>query len=325
MEALFIPELKEQLKDRRQRLNKAISEIGSTQNLIDLLHSVDAALERMGNGSYGICEVCKEPIEEERLIADPLITVCLSHLSNIQQRILEEDISLASRIQRELLPENDYKIDGWEIYYYYSPAGVVSGDYVDIIANEDNPILFCLGDVSGKGIAASLLMSHLHAMFRSLSSFNLPVNDLLQRANRLLCESMPASHYATLISGKAKANGEIDICNAGHNYPLLLSGDNIRKIKSTGLPVGLFCNAEYGAEKISMEANDILIFYTDGLTESASNGIEYGEERLINLVKNLKSENPQNIVEEILGDLKNFLAGNSSNDDLTLMVLKRTG
>jgi phosphoserine phosphatase RsbU/P len=325
METLIIPELREQLINRKQRLQKAITESGNIKNLVDLLQSVDSALERMGNGIYGICEVCKEPIEEERLLVDPLITVCLSHLSKTQQRMLEQDLGLASRIQRKLLPENDFKVDGWEIYYHYSPAGAVSGDYCDIIANEtaDRSLLFCLGDVSGKGIAASLLMSHLHAMFHSLSSFNLPVNDLLQRANRLFCESTPSTHYATLISGKANTKGDVEICNAGHHYPLLISGKEIRKIKSTGVPMGLFCNAEYEVENINLKPGDMLIFYTDGLTESMFNGTEYGEERLTNLVRKLKSNMPKGIIEEILFDLKSFLSGNSSSDDLTLMVIKR--
>jgi sigma-B regulation protein RsbU (phosphoserine phosphatase) len=325
MEVLNVPELRDQLLDRRRRLQETISDTGAVGNLVNLLREVDAALERMDNGTFGICIVCNEAIEKERLEVDPLITVCLGHLSEAQQKTLEQDLDLASRIQRTLLPKNNMSLDGWEICYHYAPAGPVSGDYCDLIENTDGDksLLFILGDVSGKGIAASLLMSHMHALFRSLSSFNLPVNELVGRANRLFCESTSSTHYATLVCARAVSTGEIEICNAGHNPPLLISRNGISKLISTGLPIGVFCNSEYSINKVKLQPGDTLIFYTDGLTESLANEIEYGEERLISLSGKIKDLRPQKFINEVLADLTSFLSGNSSNDDLTLMVIKR--
>jgi phosphoserine phosphatase RsbU/P len=325
MEMLVMSELREQLDERKRRLQSAINSSGNVHNLVELLQSVDSALERIDNGSYGICNECHGAIENEWLSADPLVTVCLECLDEKQQRTLEEDISLASRIQRELLPPNDLKINGWEFCYHYAPAGAVSGDYIDIITTNpgDNSVLFSLGDVSGKGIAASLLMSHLHAMLRSLSAFDFPLSELMKRANRVFCESTPLSHYATLFSGRAGVNGELEISNAGHNYPLLISQTGIYQVKSTGLPIGMFHDSEYETEKIQMNKGDVLLLYTDGLTESSLDGVEYGEERLMALASKIYHLTPQEIIGECLSDLKNFLAGSLSTDDLTIMMIKR--
>ena len=134
----------------------------------------------------------------ERLIANPLTRLCLDHLSPKEQRALEDDLELAARIQTGLLPQPSQKIDGWEIAYHYQPAGIVSGDYCDLISSDDQSLLFVLGDVSGKGVAASMLMAHLQAMFRTLISINLPLEEIVERASRVFCESTLPTHYATL-------------------------------------------------------------------------------------------------------------------------------
>src|SRR5258705_3809532 len=179
------PLLREQLVERRQRLEAAIDVLPDTPEIIRLLGEVDAALQRMDRGVYGLCEVCHDPVEAERLLADPLIRFCLGDLTPYEQRALEEDLQLAAQIQTGLLPHHDKKVPGWDVAYYYQPAGVVSGDYCDFIDGEDHTLHFVLGDVSGKGVAASMLMAHLHAMFRTLISINLPLSEMIERASRV--------------------------------------------------------------------------------------------------------------------------------------------
>jgi len=196
--------LQSQLEDRRKRLETAIASPAANASLAALLGEVDAALERMRDGSFGICEECHEPVEQERLLADPLVRLCLDHLSEPQRRALEQDLELASGVQRALLPPRNFRADGWQIHYCYEPAGMVSGDYCDVIP-ADGPgeasrdVFLALGDVSGKGVAASLLMTQLHGMFRSLAGSNLSLDQLLGRVNRLFCESTTAGQYATLV------------------------------------------------------------------------------------------------------------------------------
>lgn len=209
--------LRQQLIERRHRLQAELPAEDDAE-LIRLLNEVDAALERMDRGIYGFCDVCHEPVEGDRLMMDPLTRFCLDHLTAEQQRALEYDLQLAANIQKGLLPKRAVQLAGWEVHYHYEPLGPVSGDYCDIIAGQDGDagLLLLLGDVSGKGVAASMLMAHLNALFRSLAGLNLTVCDMMERANRVFCESTLASHFATLVCMRAGVSGDIEICNAGH-------------------------------------------------------------------------------------------------------------
>lgn len=323
MESIYLSPIKKQLSERRERLLETNRTLPNSAHLFDLLKQVDAALERMDNGSYGICDVCKDPVEPERLLADPFLTVCLDHLNAQQQRALELDLSFASKIQRNLLPQNDLRINGWELSYHYDSAGPVSGDFCDMIQMADNSVLFVIGDVSGKGVAASLMMSHLHALIHSLLSFGLSVRELVEKANRLFCESTMNTNYATMVFGKANSSGEIEICNAGHNPPLLLSDGNIKPINATGIPIGLFCETVYTVEKFVLKKGDSLLLYTDGLTESLADGVEYGEERVKAMLLKNATCSAGLLVESIRKNNKEYIKNSLLADDLTIMAVKK--
>ncbi len=323
-EELFLNSIKNQLNERRVRLNEAVKYIPDTGNLFKLLKEVDLALERMDNGTYGICEICKDPIETERLLADPLITVCLDHLDNKQQRALELDLEYAGKIQRALLPRNQIKNNAWEYAYHYQPAGTVSGDFCDLIENNDGTLTFLIGDVSGKGVSASLMMSHLHALIHSLLSFDLPLNEIMIRANRLFCESTLSSNYATMVMGKALPDGTINICVAGHNPPLLSRANSVELITATGIPVGLFCDAEYEVKHVSLGKGDTLFLYTDGVSEASVDQLEYGEERIKNQLILLNGLTSSDVIAKLLLDHKAFLGSSRPTDDITIAVLKKT-
>ena len=319
------PLLREQLIDRRHKLEDAANGFQRPAELTRLLVEVDAALSRMDLGTYGICEVCHDPVESERLIADPLTRVCIDHLTPSQQRALEEDLELASQIQTGLLPQPKQKIDGWEVAYHYEPAGPVSGDYCDLISGEDQSLHFVLGDVSGKGVAASMLMAHLHAMFRTLTSINLPLEQMVERASRVFCESTLPTQYATLACGRATTSGEVEICNAGHLPPLLIQEGKVTSIAATGLPVGVFCSESFTVNRVHMSKGDTLFLYTDGLSESLDGtGNEYGPERLELLLNKNNHLSPDSIVSLCRQELFTFAEGRPPRDDLTLMAIRRT-
>jgi sigma-B regulation protein RsbU (phosphoserine phosphatase) len=320
-------DLRSWILDRRKRLETAIGEFEETEHLISLLQEVDSALERMDKGSYGLCEVCHEPIEKERLISDPLVQTCLDHLTPNQQRALEQDLDLASRIQLQLLPKQSLSLAGWEVYYHYDAAGPVSGDYCDIVSPkpESENLFFLLGDVSGKGVAASMLMANLHAIFHSLIPGGMMLNQLVERANRIFCESTMSTAYATLVCGKTSRSGEVYICNAGHCPPILIQGDEITKLEATGLPIGIFSTERYSVKRMQLSLGDTLLLYTDGLTEAQDRGgAEYGEERLVRLIKKSRNFLPRALTEACLEDLKMFLSEALKTDDLTIMVIRRT-
>jgi sigma-B regulation protein RsbU (phosphoserine phosphatase) len=323
--AFNISSIKNQLIERKERLHQTIKFVESPDKLFSLLQQVDSALERIDKGSYGICDVCHDPIEEDRLLVDPLITLCIDHLNADQRRALEMDIELAMKIQRNLLPQNNVSLGGWEFSYHYEPAGHVSGDFCDFIKLDDGSALFVLGDVSGKGIAASLMMTHLHALIRSLISINTPVSKILQNVNRLFCESTVSSNYATMVIGRVSANGEIELCIAGHNPPLVIKQSELLELNATGIPVGLFQQAEYDVLKLGLNKGEALFLYTDGLTEAEKEKQEYGEQRVKSvLLTNAKKDSAQSILNEIIADHRNFLNNSPKQDDITAAVLRRT-
>ena len=318
--------LRVQLVDRRERLQRTIAGSHDTARLVHLLQEVESALKRVDAGSYGICELCNEPIEPEYLKHDPLVRVCLGHLSDQQQRAIERDLDLANRIQSNLLPSQNMRVNGWEVSYHYEPAGPVSGDYCDIVTPEVNggDTYFFFGDVSGKGVAASLLMSHLHAIFRSLLATPLPLKQLIERANRVFSESTMSTQFATLLCGKLTRSGDMEICNAGHCPPFLVRGGRVTCIDSTGLPAGLSYSGEYEVQKFRLSKGDTIFLYTDGLTE-ARNASEqqYGPEKLSTLLERHQTLSSQALIDACLQDVSTFRNGTPNVDDLTVMMLRR--
>jgi phosphoserine phosphatase RsbU/P len=316
---------KDQLESRRQRLVSAI-QIAPREDLTSLLAEVDSALERIGHGTYGICESCHDTVEYDRLTADPLVRFCLDHLSEPERRALERDVETAASIQRTLLPPASIRAPGWHVHYRYQPAGPVSGDYCDVIqsANGDGGFVFLLGDVAGKGISASMLMTQLHAMFRALIPMHRPIADVLGMANRMFCESTNAGLYATLVCGRASRDGRVELGSAGHPPVWLAGCQEASAIGATGLPLGMFSTSRYSTTTMRLEPDQSLILYTDGLSELRNqDGVEYGQKRLREFAEANPGLDPVALSDAFLKDVKEYSAGAAPLDDLTLMVIRR--
>jgi phosphoserine phosphatase RsbU/P len=314
-----------QLVERRARLQAASGSV-SPDYLNDLIAEVDAALERIEVGSFGICEICHDSIEADRIEQNPLVRFCLDHLSQAELATHQQDLDLATQIQSRLLPARDVALENWDTEYRYVPVGAVGGDYCELIVLGDGKSLFfAVGDVSGKGVAASLLMTHLSAIFRSLLSLDLPLAEVVSRANRQFCESTGPSHYATLVCGRATALG-VEICNAGHCAPLLLRRDTTERFDSTGLPLGLFCGGQYTVRHCSLDAGDVLALYSDGITEAEdSSGDDYQEERLIRSLRERFEQGAGAMADSVLRDIARFRRTGPAADDMTLLVVRRRG
>jgi sigma-B regulation protein RsbU (phosphoserine phosphatase) len=337
--------LRTQLEERRKRLQTAVSEPPANAALNRLLREVDSALERMDSGTYGICEKCHDPIEQDRLIADPLVCLCLDHLTPEQQRALENDLELAAQVQRTLLPPNDFRAAGWQFHYHWQPFRLVSGDYCDLIYSKDGveEIWFLLGDVSGKGVAASMLMTHLHAIFRSLTSKGAPpaestlppelppgnghlaLDQLMMTANRIFCESVMAGQFATMVAGRASSSGQVEIVNAGHCPVMVVKSDGVSRLPATGVPLGMFCEGSATVQRVHLGQGESLFLYTDGLSEMCNPaGTQFGDERLGRLLAERGRTAPETLVSACLRDVEEFASGVSPADDLTVMVIQRT-
>jgi sigma-B regulation protein RsbU (phosphoserine phosphatase) len=317
--------LRSQLEGRRERLAQVATALPE-ERLEELLREVDAALLRLETPDWGLCTHCRDPIESERLEADPLLTVCLDCLSPGQRRALEHDLESAAEVQRALLPPAELSRDGWQVAWLWEPKGAVSGDYVDLLRHQegDGGLDLVLGDVSGKGVAASLLQSNLHALFRALAEPPRPLGEILSRANRQFCQATGPASYATLIAGRLAADGTLEMANAGHPRPLLADRRGVRPVEGAGLPLGLFCETEYEHRKLRLAPGNTLLIYTDGWTEAASAKGEYGVGRAsAALARGAWLPLPE-LLATCRDDMEAFLGAAERPDDLTLLAVRRT-
>jgi sigma-B regulation protein RsbU (phosphoserine phosphatase) len=325
MATVEIDFLHNQLEERKRRLETVLAgtpaEAQGQANLEALLREVDAALDRFAAGTYGLCCACHDTVERDRLLADPLIRYCLDHLTDHERTALQRDLDLASELQRGLLPPADLTVHGWETSYHYAPLGPVSGDYCDLYPS-GGQLFFMLGDVSGKGVAASMRMTQLHALFRSLIGMGLPLAEIVVHINRFLCDSGLAGPYATLVCGRAQPGGAVELFNAGHLPVIAVERGGVRLLESTGFPLGMFRDATFTSASLQLCAGDLLFLYTDGLSEASGEDGEYGIERLQHLVGRQTVTCAAAIISACLEDLRRFAGATPGLDDVTILALR---
>lgn len=246
----------------------------------------------------------------------------LDGLTRQEKSALEDDLQLVIDVQRGLLPQRDLAYRGWRISYYYEPAGLVSGDYCDVVDMGAAGVYFMVGDVCGKGVAASIVTAHLHGMFRTMISMELPLHRMLERASRALCEgSLP---YATLVCGRARSNGVVEFCNAGHPFPLVVRDGSVTALEESGLPAGLIAAPEFASAEVRLRHGQTLVLYSDGVSEARDvYGRDYGVPRLRKVVSGQSSGHPSALVAACRDDLAAFRRGAEKTDNLTILALSR--
>jgi sigma-B regulation protein RsbU (phosphoserine phosphatase) len=241
----------------------------------------------------------------------------------VSETARDRDLRTASHLQRMLLPPSPLLANGWTAVHHFEPAGAISGDYVDLVPIGGR-LYFMLGDVSGKGVAASLLMAQLHAMFRTLIPFQMPLTDLMTRASALLCASSLPAQSATLVTGYLDADGEVLIGNAGHPPPLLIAGQGHTEIRATGVPVGLFCESQFSSTRLTLAPGDTLLVYTDGLTEARNpSGDEYGLARVEQSAARAARRTVTEFVSAVVADQAEFRQGCPNADDVAVLGIRR--
>jgi len=313
-----------ELIERRHLLARATRDSHRT-DLRDLLADVDAALARLDDGTFGVCDVCDEYIGTKHLTHDPLARCCEEHPTPGEEDRIHRDLALAHDLQLGLLPRHGLAIDGWQFRYRYEAASEVGGDFCDVIqVPARNETVVLVGDVSGKGVAASLLMSSLLATFRSLSSLALPTGELLTRVNALFNDSSPRASYATLAAATLLPDGAIDLYSAGHWPPLLGRGKAAEPVPiQAGLPLGLFPVSTYPGTRVRLSPDDTLLFYTDGAIDAENGGGEdYSTPRLARALATAAVDPLDALVDRCLLDVRQFQNGQPATDDLLLFALR---
>lgn len=239
---------------------------------------------------------------------------------------MQEEMKLAYEIQTNLLPREPPKIEAYDVAGKSIPAKAVGGDYYDFIRIDDNRMGVCLGDVSGKGMPAALLMANLQATLRSHVMQNLAPCECLKRSNDLIFRSTDADRFATLFYGVLDTkNHTLEYCNAGHNYPYLVGKDgNAVRLRTSGTVLGTFPEISFAGDRISLRPDDILLVYSDGITESLNEGDEeFSEGRLAEVVIENRWKTASDLIDGILEAVRTFAGKAPQADDITALVVKR--
>jgi len=240
----------------------------------------------------------------------------------VQLREQEQEISEARSIQQGFLPKEVPQLPGYEIASAWQSAGVVSGDYFDVLPFGADALGLCIADVAGKGLSAALLMSNLQALVRGLAAPSLPPDELCLRLNVLLHRNMEGDRFVTFfyaqLDGPAR---RLSYVNAGHNPPFVLHRDGTHhRLKEGGGVLGVFGDQTFASGIIHLQPGDRLILFTDGVTEASNAGEEFGEQRLLKILEAHRTSTAAEIKSEILDALTDF-NGATWHDDATLLIL----
>jgi len=247
--------------------------------------------------------------------------------ARVEQERMEREIQIAGEIQSKLLPETLPVISGYQIEATAIPCKTIGGDYYDVIPIDDDSYVLVVADVSGKGIPAALLVSTLNAALYAYIQTSLSLSDLVQKLNTIIYKNTPSERYITFfISILNTRRHQLMYVNAGHNFPYRVKKGQaeFEFLKAGGLPLGMFDHAEYTSEIITLEPDDLLVLYSDGVTEAMDKKYEeYGEERFQKCIRSNFSRDVAALKTHVIEDIQSFVGVEPQSDDLTLMVARR--
>jgi len=243
----------------------------------------------------------------------------------IQRERMERELELATEIQQRFQPSAPPKLDGYEFQGISFSCYEIGGDYYDFISR-DGKMLIALGDVSGKGTAAALLMSSLHAAIHAQVSANRSLAEMISSVNLYLAENTPANRFVTLfIAELDPQNGVLQFINAGHNPPLIgRAAGSIEQLSSGGFPLGILPSAQFEVGQTQLNRGEALIVYSDGVTEANNlQEEEFGIDRLSEVVRRNLSASAAGLRDRVESALSTFTQTAPANDDITLVIAKR--
>jgi serine phosphatase RsbU (regulator of sigma subunit) len=244
---------------------------------------------------------------------------------SLEKQKLEEELAMARQIQLALLPKACPKSELFELSAFTQPARQVGGDYYDFFKTEDDRVGIAIADATGKGMPAAMLMSLVQASLRAEAKNRLCPSRVMHNINQLIFSSTSPEKFATMFYGEFDPRTrKLTYCNAGHNYPVLIHQDGRAEFLDTGgLILGAFEQSLYEKGEMSLQKDDLLFFYSDGLTENFNDkDEEFGEKRLLDMLLGNRFLDPERLKEKVVEEAANFTGGAPLWDDLTIVVLR---
>lgn len=244
----------------------------------------------------------------------------------MERQRLEHELHVASEIQQRFQPASAPQVEGYELQGISFPCYEIGGDYYDFIERENGSLVVALGDVSGKGTAAALLMSSLHAAVHAQAHLHPCLTDTIGAVNRYLANNIPANRFVTLFYAELDPkSGGLAFLNAGHNPPMIVhAGGTMEQLAAGGLPLGILADADFREGRTMLQPGDVLVVYSDGVSEAVNPaGEEFGPTRLYEVVSRNLEESAAGIRDRIEAALTKFCQGTPAADDITMVIVKR--
>jgi len=340
MEALLLERMHKGLLQKQENLTdwihatplgkKKVALGPSTEQSVHArLDVIDDAISKAESKNLGKCEVCNEVVETELLEVDYTACVCITHLSKEERHQLESELALAQEVQKTLLPQEVPNIPGLEIAAFSRPAQIVGGDYFDFVDFSNGLHGLAIADVAGHGVSASLHMASIQALLRTLVPINKSPADVMRQVHKLFIHNIRFETFVTFFIGAFDSSTKtLTFSNAGHQPPLLLRKNNSKEesvamLWPTGAAIGLVEDAEFAEKTIELQKEDLLVLYTDGITEAVNlQNQEFGRKRLETLIRQVKRLPVKELIQKIRLSLEEFSEGKPLADDTTIVICK---
>jgi sigma-B regulation protein RsbU (phosphoserine phosphatase) len=340
MEALLLEHMRKGLLQKKDNLTEWLqaTPLGKKQVLLGpsteqsvhvRLDVIDDAISKSHSKTLGKCEVCHEDIETELLEIDYTACVCLEHLSKEERHHLQSELELAQDVQKMLLPQEAPNIPGLEIAAFSRPAQIVGGDYFDFVEFSNGLYGLAIADVAGHGVSASLHMASIQALLQTLVPVNKSPAEVMRQIHKLFIHNIRFETFVTFFIGAFDSSTKtLTFSNAGHQPPLLLRKNNSKEesvamLWPTGAAIGLVEDAEFAEKTIELQKEDLLVLYTDGITEAVNlQNQEFGRKRLETLIRQVKRLPVKELIQKIRLSLEEFSEGKPLADDTTIVICK---
>jgi sigma-B regulation protein RsbU (phosphoserine phosphatase) len=299
---------------------------GDKTGLEEHLHVIATSLEQIETNTLGLCKVCHGVVDHTLLEMDYTTSVCLDHYSEEERRRLESELEMSQVVQRALMPHRAPVIEGVEIAAFSRPAEIIGGDYFDFFKFRDGSDGLIIADVSGHGVSAAMFVSSLQTAIQTMApDANTPA-EILERINRFYIHNINFTTFVTIFLARYDKHARtLTYVNSGHNPPALFCMDDgsIRWLTKTAPAIGLAENYFPRMETLRLSEGDLLLLYTDGLTEALNDDMQqFGAERLAGILQNASALSASGLLQAIRQGVGAYGGDVPLADDLTLVAMK---